>query len=169
MSVMELDPSSPLRQVLSKAATYIRTYYSPHAEGGTIRQIDGARAEDITSLTLADGSLDLIISSDVLEHVPDLRRAFEESARVLRPGGMHLFTVPVCTITEQRAMLSESGIRHILPPEYHLDPLDPKGILAFWNIGFDLPEVMATAGLAISIAMGPEGDDGRIIWKAARV
>lgn len=169
MNVVELDPSSPLRSLLSNAATYIRTYYSPGAEEGTVRTIDGAQAEDITCLTLATASLDLIISSDVLEHVPDLRRAFEESARVLRPGGMHLFTVPVCQVTERRAVLVDTGIQHLLPAEYHLDPLDPQGILAFWNIGFDLPEVMATAGLAISIGMGPQGEDGRIIWKAVRI
>jgi SAM-dependent methyltransferase len=169
MNVMELDPNSALRPILSNAATYIRTYYKPEAEGGSIRAIDGAQAEDITSLTLASASLDLIVSSDVLEHVPDLSRAFEESARVLKPGGMHLFTVPVCQVTEKRAIVVDGGIQNLLPAEYHLDPLDPKGILAFWNIGFDLPEVMGHAGLDISIAMGPQGDDGRIIWKAARL
>jgi SAM-dependent methyltransferase len=169
MSVMELDPNSPLRHVLRNAATYIRTYYKVGDEGGSIRAIDGAQAEDITNLTLGNAFLDLIVSSDVLEHVPDLHRAFEESARVLKPGGVHLFTVPVCRVTERRAILVDDGIQHLMSAEYHLDPLDTKGILAFWNIGFDLPEVIAHADLDISIAMGPCGDDGRIIWKATRI
>ena len=169
MNVMELDPSSPLQSFLRTSALYIRTYYRPGVEGGSVRAIDGAQAEDITHLTLGDASLDLIVSSDVLEHVSDLHRAFEESSRVLRPGGMHLFTVPVCPLTERRAILVEGGIQHLLPAEYHLDPLDPKGVLAFWNIGLDLPEVMADAGLDISIAMGPQGESGRIVWKAARI
>jgi hypothetical protein len=63
----------------------------------------------------------------------------------------------------------DSEIQHLLPAEYHLDPLDPQGILAFWNIGFDLPEVMADVGLNISVAMGPQGEDGRLIWKARRI
>jgi SAM-dependent methyltransferase len=169
MNVMELDPSSPLRPILSEAASYIRTYYKPGAELGSVRAIDVARAEDITRLTLGDASLDLIVSSDVLEHVPDLFRAFEESARVLKPGGMHLFTVPVRQITERRAIVVDFEIQHLLPAEYHLDPLDPQGILAFWNIGFDLPEVMADVGLNISVAMGPQGEDERLIWKARRI
>lgn len=168
MNVMDLDPSSPLRHILGNAASCVRTYYKPGAEFGSTRAIDGAQAEDITCLTLASESLDLIVSSDVLEHVPDLRRAFTESARVLRPGGMHLFTVPVSRVTERRAILADTGIQYLLPAEYHLDPLDPNGILAFWNVGFDLPEVMADVGLVISIAMGPLGEDGRIVWKAMR-
>lgn len=79
------------------------------------RAIDGAQAEDITGLTLATASLDLIVSSDVLEHVPDLARAFEESARVLRPGSMHLFTVPVNQVTQRRAILVDGEIQHLLP------------------------------------------------------
>lgn len=41
-------------------------------------------AED---LPFRDGSFDLIVSYDVLEHVQDPVRAYEEMARVLRPGG----------------------------------------------------------------------------------
>jgi SAM-dependent methyltransferase len=39
-------------------------------------------------LPLADGSLDLCISSNVLEHVPDPERMAAEMLRVVRPGGV---------------------------------------------------------------------------------
>jgi SAM-dependent methyltransferase len=39
-------------------------------------------------------SFDLVISIEVLEHVPDARRATEEIARLLRPGGVLLLTTP---------------------------------------------------------------------------
>ncbi|MFI7588965.1 class I SAM-dependent methyltransferase [Spongisporangium articulatum] len=39
-------------------------------------------------LPLADGRLDLCISSNVLEHVPDPRRMASEMVRVVRPGGL---------------------------------------------------------------------------------
>lgn len=39
-------------------------------------------------LPLATGSVDLILSQAVLEHVPDPQRAVDELRRVLRPGGL---------------------------------------------------------------------------------
>lgn len=41
-----------------------------------------------------DGSFDFVISNSVLEHVPDLESVLREVARLLRPGGAFLFTVP---------------------------------------------------------------------------
>ena len=46
------------------------------------------------ALSYDDASIDLILSSDVFEHVPDPYRAHAEVHRVLRPGGHHVFTVP---------------------------------------------------------------------------
>jgi ubiquinone/menaquinone biosynthesis C-methylase UbiE len=40
-----------------------------------------------TDLPFADGSFDLAFSFKVLPHVPDIRRALAEMARVVRPGG----------------------------------------------------------------------------------
>ncbi len=167
LSVVELDPRSPLRRLLSGAGTYVRTYYSPDQPAGTLRG-DGARCEDITRLTLADASVDVLISSDVLEHVPDVRAAFSETARVLRPGGFHLFTVPPRAVTRQRAEVSNGQVVHLLEPEYHSDPLDPAGILAYWDFGRDAAELFEVPGLTVRVVAGPEGRDGRLLWRATR-
>lgn len=45
-------------------------------------------------LPFPDGTFDRVIASEVLEHVPDDRRAMSELARVLRPGGVLAVTVP---------------------------------------------------------------------------
>jgi SAM-dependent methyltransferase len=42
---------------------------------------------------LPDGSNDIVYSFSVLEHVSDLRGILEESARVLRPGGLSIHTI----------------------------------------------------------------------------
>ena len=166
-SVLELDPHSPLQETLSRARFYTRSFYEASAPRGFART-DGAICEDITSLTFEDSSLDIIISSDVLEHVPRLDLAFRETARVLKPGGVHLFTVPPRSKTKKRADLTEKGIFYLEAPEYHRDPLAPQGILAFWDVGPDLPEVISSPGLEIKVARGPVGDDGRIVWVAER-
>jgi SAM-dependent methyltransferase len=165
--VLELDPHSPLRKILSQARTHTRSFYESGKNPGFVRS-DGTVCEDITALSFKSNSFDLIVSAEVLEHVPLLDKAFSESARVLRPGGAHLFTVPPGSKTRKRAEVVDGKIRHIVPPEYHRDPLSPGGILAFWDIGPDLSDVIPSVGLNIRIVRGPIGDDARVVWMAER-
>ncbi len=165
LRVLELDPHSPLRGILSQAKEYYRSFYSKAHLPGQTRE-DGARCEDITRLTFSDSSLDLVVSSDVLEHVADLEQAFIESARVLVPGGVHLFTVPTREATTARAIVRNGEIYHLLEPEYHLDPLNASGVLAFWDVGPDLGKCVSVPNLEITMLLGPIGPDKRIVWAA---
>lgn len=167
LTVVELDPHSPLRPLLSGARTYIRTFYAEDLAPGTVRE-DGARCEDITRLTFPDNSIDLLVSSDVLEHVPDIEAAFREMARVLRPGGLHLFTVPPRARTRKRAVLVAGQVQLLMEPDYHCDPLNPRGILAFWDFGPDAVALFAASGLEVRIVAGPQGKDGRVVWQARK-
>lgn len=45
-------------------------------------------------LPFDDGSVDAIISSNVLEHIDDLPQSFDEMCRVLRPGGFMIHSMP---------------------------------------------------------------------------
>jgi SAM-dependent methyltransferase len=49
---------------------------------------------DLTALPFPDASVDRVIASEVLEHIPDDATAFAEIARVLTPGGRVAVTVP---------------------------------------------------------------------------
>ena len=49
---------------------------------------------DVTKLPFADGSFDVVICSEVLEHIKDNRTAIAELVRVLKPGGDLVVTVP---------------------------------------------------------------------------
>ena len=157
LAVLELDDRSPLKRLLGGAAAYTPTFFSPEHPPGSI--VDGRRCEDVTRLSFGDESLDLIVSSDVLEHVPDIQLAFAETARVLKPGGALLFTVPPREHTRSREGL---------PPEYHRDPLNPAGIFTHWDFGPDLAQVIDTAGLTVRIIAGPEGRDRRVVWEARK-
>ena len=116
-------------------------YWSDVAPGATR---DGARCEDVTRLTFADASLDLFITQDVFEHVVDAGRGFAEIARVLRPGGLHILTVPWYwwKPTLIRARIGDDGVEYLEPPDYHSNPVDPSGSLVVTEWGWELPDVI---------------------------
>ena len=166
--LVEFDPNSALRRGFAQYCHYTRTFYSSRQSAGFVRP-DGAICEDITALTFPDHSVDVMITSEVLEHVPDIRAAFKETARVLKENGVHIFTVPTRDVTRQRASLESDGaIRYLDEPEMHSDPLNPRGILVFWDIGSDLPSFLNLPELKFEILVGQEGHDRRFVWCARR-
>lgn len=54
----------------------------------------GVLRGDATALPFPDGRFDKVITSEVLEHIPDDVGALAELARVLKPGGVLAATVP---------------------------------------------------------------------------
>ena len=51
-------------------------------------------AADVTRLPFADACFDLVICSEVLEHIPDHHKAVQELIRVLKPGSPLVVSVP---------------------------------------------------------------------------
>jgi SAM-dependent methyltransferase len=166
LDILEVDPSSPLRAMLENGRSLTRTFWSDQGELGHIRA-DGARCEDLTRLTFADNSFDMIVSSEVLEHVENYQTALSEIRRVLRPGGMHIFTVPVSgrDASIKRASRRPDGtIEHLVKPEYHGDPEGTgEGILAFWTFGTDAVSALSVPGLATEIASERRNRQGDLL------
>ncbi|RQS34596.1 class I SAM-dependent methyltransferase [Burkholderia sp. Bp8992] len=102
---------------------------------------NGILCEDIQATSFDDSSFDLIITEDVLEHVPCPEMAFSEIRRILKPGGYHISTIPVkwhLAKSEPRAIIENGMIVHLREPEFHLDPTREEGILAFTDYGQDI-------------------------------
>ncbi len=51
-------------------------------------------ASDASALPMADQSVDVVLSLELLEHVPDPNSVLAEIARVLKPGGTVMVSVP---------------------------------------------------------------------------
>lgn len=68
----------------------------------------------IASLALDDGSLDGILCSSVLEYLPDPRVCLTEFARVLKPGGMLLVSVPNRNSAARRLQLASHRLGSLL-------------------------------------------------------
>jgi SAM-dependent methyltransferase len=131
------EASGPLHEALAAGLGDLLTaseyFGADHASGTTV---GGRRHEDLQRLSFADAQFDLIVTTDVMEHVADAPAAEREIVRVLRPGGWYLFTIPFYFTLDRdrvRAAVGAGGkIVHHEPPEYHGDPVRPdEGVLVF--------------------------------------
>ncbi len=128
----------------------------------------GVLRADARHLPFADGAFDVVITSEVLEHIQDDVAAIHEMVRVLRPGGRFAGTVP--------AWLPEV-VNWKLSDEYHA----PKSVGGHVRI-YAKPELRAklqAAGLDVTgyhrahalhspywwlkCAVGPHNDDHPIV------
>jgi SAM-dependent methyltransferase len=77
-------------------------------------EVKAARA-DAESLPFADASFDLVLGHAVLHHLPNLRRAFAEFHRVLRPGGRIVFAGEPSRMGDRIASLPKRGALALAP------------------------------------------------------
>lgn len=138
---------------------YVRSYFRPDLPLGAVAD-DGVRNEDLTRLTFKAESFDLILSSDVMEHLPGIESAFSETLRVLRPGGMHVFTIPndfpFPDRTEPRVRVENGTEIHLKPERYH-NAGDGTKCLVYTDYGADLSDMIRSLGgrLTVSRRGGP--------------
>jgi SAM-dependent methyltransferase len=108
-------------------------YFGPEYASGDF--VNAVRHEDLQQTSFPDAYFDLIITSDVMEHVPDAAAAEREIVRILQPGGAYCFTVPLLAYAESDMILAQpladGTIEYLAEPIYHGDPLRAEGALVF--------------------------------------
>src|SRR5450759_3688136 len=85
---------------------------------------------DAEALPFADASFDLVLGHAVLHHLPNLRRAFTEFHRVLRPGGRIVFAGEPSRVGDRIASLPKRGANALAPAWRRLmgaSPAPPPG------------------------------------------
>jgi len=121
-----------------------------------IRKMKGLRNEDLTRLSFADRQFDFVLSFDVFEHIPDYRKAFRECRRVLKPNGVLFFSIPFVLHSAEhhiRVEIAPDGrLVHLVPPEYHGDPMQKDGCLCFRHFGWACLDELRQDGFSESAA-----------------
>jgi len=117
----------------------------------------GVRNEDLTQLTFPAAEFDAVLSFDCFEHIPDFPAAIREIARILKPGGRLMWSVPFRANFEtnlSRATVAQDGsITHHEPAEYHGDPVNSKGCLCFTHFGWQMLDQVRKANFQHAYAL----------------
>lgn len=101
-----------------------------------------------------ENTFDLIVSTEVFEHIPNPYKAFDEIYRILKKGGSHIFTVPYYDERENdevRSILNEKNeIIHLLEPEFHGDPIrKEEGILVYTIFAKEMIQKLEKIGYTV--------------------
>ena len=151
----EINPAADSKIYLTEQKTSMFNYFSKNFKNTTGSEYLGSdipngssnsediRNEDIMNLSFMDEEFDFIFSLDVLEHVPDFQKAFNELFRLLKPNGTLVFSAPFAMESSHniiRAVNEDGNIKHIFPPEYHGDPISSQGCLCYRYYGWELVE-----------------------------
>jgi SAM-dependent methyltransferase len=156
---LAIHESSPAARGISaklarEAPGYVATQFFPGEPSGAT--VQGFRNETLEALTFADGTFDLTVTLDVMEHVNQPDVVLREVRRTLRPGGAYLFTVPTYkgkVASERRAHYKPDGsVEHMAEPEYHGNPVSDAGSLVTFHYGYDFAELIhAWSGLDVEV------------------
>ena len=110
-----------------------------------------------------DESFDVVITSDVMEHVRRDHLAHAEIHRCLKRFGHYIFTVPFVPQWEKNQIRDDSsGTQDValMENEYHGDPVSGKGILVYRIYGNELIEQLKDLGFEVKFDGQPNNHGG---------
>jgi SAM-dependent methyltransferase len=147
LAVYEPGVLGPFRTYFEALTRYTTSAYWTDVEPGQYR--DGIQCQDLMALTYPDDHFDLVVTSDIFEHVRHPYKAFGEVRRVLKPGGAHIFSIPVLSPMPEKSIsrVDTSGPEDVLlmPARYHGG--GGARYLVYTDFGADLLEALSDMGL----------------------
>lgn len=119
---------------------YLESHFFPDEPLGKF--INGFRNEDLENQTFPDEVFDIVVTSDVMEHIYEPEKAFREIHRTLKPGGAHIFSVPLINRFKKTQRWARKGAdgepEFLYQPEWHGNPLSDKGSPVTMHWGYDI-------------------------------
>lgn len=148
--ILESSPRGPYAMMLADKFDYYETEFDPER----IAAGDQPRAyADFQRLHYGDGTFDVVIASDVFEHVRDDAAGYREIYRALKPGGTLILTVPYLhhqSSTVKRVDTSGPEDVLLMEAEYHGGG---GQTLTYRNYGRDLLTLLRTTGFSVMHAV----------------
>jgi len=150
LAFWDTDAFSPLSAIVSSGRNSVLSKFVPSEPFGAELE-EKIFNIDLQKISFPSSSYDVILSSDVMEHVRDDASAHAEIFRCLKPGGAYVFTVPY---NEDRArtthLIQTSSARDLFLgiPHFHGDPIR-GGILAYRIYGRELIDQLESIGFVV--------------------
>ncbi len=124
-----------LGRVLGADVTWIGLDFVERLARRAVRYTGGrpAAVADVTMAPVRSASADVVTCFEVLEHLPDPAAAVAEMARIVRPGGVLLLSVP-----------NDAGLKHRLkrdPHPLHVQEMDLDAVRSLVGAHFGAVEV----------------------------
>ena len=152
LKIYEPGLIGPFRKFFQKLPHYHTSYFWDDVVPGESRE--GVQCQDLMHLTYEDDSFDLVLSSDIFEHVRKPFAGFQEVNRVLKPGGFHIFSIPPMHPMRPKTVfrVDTSGPEDVfvLPKHYHSAPKGGKS-LVYTDFGEDMTRIMAADGIDLKM------------------
>lgn len=150
LNIFEAQARGPLNDHLTALKDYVCSEYYPDIQPGNYTR-DKVRCEDLQKLTFNDETFDLVITQTVFEHILEPDLAWKEIARVLKPSGYHIFSIPFqnSPITESRVKIDNGEEIFIKPKVYHKDGV--RKSLVYTDFGLDLLDHLKDFGFSTKL------------------
>lgn len=138
------EPSSigAIYNKLKNYSKFIFSEYFPYPNLKKGQYFRNILFEDLQDLSFDEDYFDIIITQDVLEHVKNPYLAFKEINRVLKPNGIHIFTVPIGLNERTFQYFDDKGKPIFNRVVFHKDPLRKSGAKVYTQFGKDIVEIL---------------------------
>jgi SAM-dependent methyltransferase len=129
-----------LKQRLRAELFFYSEFFGAEYKSGEL--VNDISHQDLQHTSFDAESFDIVLTSEVFEHIPDAVAAEREVVRILKKGGIYCFTVPFLPYKEHDLILAElddaGTIKYLAEPQYHGDPVRPnEGILVYRLFSFN--------------------------------
>ena len=149
LRILDTDANGRIARRLAHRPGVFTSLYRPELPVGELLG-DGVVNVDLEQIPFEDDRFDVILTTEVMEHVRFVDRAHREIARTLAPGGRYVFTVPYDESLERTWRLIDPETDEFLvhPPHMHGDlGMRDEGIKSYRVFGRDIVEELGTFGL----------------------
>lgn len=123
-----------MKELIRPSLLTASEYFEGSHESGDV--VEGVMHQDLQKTSFKSASFDIVLTTEVFEHIPFADKAEKEVVRTLKKGGSYCFTVPFYPDAKKDKILAKmtrwGKILYLTKPQYHGDPIRPEdGILVY--------------------------------------